>query len=326
MIDLRAFFEMIGTAPAAICRDWLDGFLGVGAMRQFQGASLPSPLMSYEEAQAEIDAAGGVEAAIDRRREAAIARRQGMVAVVPIRGVIMPRRNIFELIGLGTSVQSIVAMTRAAQADPDVKAVVQAYDSPGGSSAGVPEGFDSLMALRGDKPIVAVAEHLMASAAYWLASAADEIVAAPSALVGSIGVFSLHMDFSKMLEDVGVRPTFIHAGKYKVDGNMYEPLTDTAREEIQAMVDDVYGQFIDAVAKGRGVTPAVARGEGFGEGRVRTAKAALAAGLTDKTRTLEQTLQAYGIQTEPAPARERASALARREREVQNFERDIASA
>src|SRR5690606_21595735 len=120
-----------------------------------------------------------IQAAIDKRRQVAIARRQGAVAVVPVRGVIIPRPNIWELFGVATSVQTVVAMTRAALADPNTKAVVHAYDSPGGSTAGVPEAWEQLHALRGDKPIIAVAEHLMASAAYWLASAADEIVAAP---------------------------------------------------------------------------------------------------------------------------------------------------
>lgn len=281
MINIKTLIQMIGGTPAALWKDWV-------ALNTSMTDGLHAPDVAAMDD-------GEVEAVVNRRRQAAIAKRQGAVAVVPIRGVIIPRPNIFEAIGWATSVETIVSMTRAAVQDPDVKAVIQAYDSPGGSVFGVEEGFEELMALRGDTPIVAVAEHLMASAAYWLASAADEIVAAPSSLVGSIGVLMLHVEFSKALEDAGVNPTFIFAGEHKVEGNPYEPLDEEALAYFQGLVDHDYRQFSNAVAKARGVSAATVRGETFGQGRVLTSQDAKAAGMIDEVRTLRDTLIAYGI-------------------------------
>lgn len=86
-------------------------------------------------------------------------------------------------------------------------------DSPGGGVGGVPEAFAALAAVRGRKPTVALSNPLMASAAYWLASAADQIVASPSALTGSVGVYHLHEDYSRAADAVGVTVSYIHAGK-----------------------------------------------------------------------------------------------------------------
>src|SRR5262249_7658776 len=154
----------------------------------------------------------------------------------------------------------LMAEFREALAGPHVSAIVFAVDSPGGSADLIPEAADEIRRSRGAKPIVAVASTLMASAAYWLAASADEIVASPSAFVGSIGVFTTHINISKLNERIGVEPTYIFAGKYKVEGRPDAPLDDAARQHVQTLVDDMYGQFVAAVAKGRVVSEAQVRG------------------------------------------------------------------
>lgn len=223
--------------------------------------------------------------------DAATARRglTNGVAVIPIMGTIMPRANLMSEYSGGTSVQGLTKQLRAALADPEVGSILLDIDSPGGQVSNVPELAAEILASRGDKPIVAVANTLAASAAYWLAASADEIVVSPSAEVGSIGVLAMHEDVSGMLEREGVKVNFIHAGKYKVEGNPYEPLTDEARGAIQSRVDDYYEMFVSAVAKGRGVTPAAVRG-GFGEGRVVGAKEAVRLGMADRVATLDETI------------------------------------
>mgnify|MGYP002413556975 CR=1 FL=1 len=187
------------------------------------------------------------------------------VAIIPITGTIMPRANLMSEYSGGTSVQSLTKQLRAALNDPEVGSILLDIDSPGGQVSNVPELSAEILASRGDKPIVAVANTLAASAAYWLAASADEIVVSPSAEVGSIGVLAMHQDVSQALEREGVVVNFIHAGKYKVEGNPYQPLDDEARGAIQARVDDYYDMFINAVAKGRGVKASDVRG-GFGVG------------------------------------------------------------
>ncbi len=216
--------------------------------------------------------------------------RRGAVAVIPLRGMIAHRMNAVDESSGGMSVERFGKMYRAALADPSVGAIVLDVDSPGGTVEGIREMASELLQSRGQKRVVAVANSLMASAAYWLAAAAaDEIVAIPSARVGSIGVFAVHTDLSAALEKEGIDVTIISAGKYKTEGNQFEPLTDEAKAQIQARIDEAYGAFVSQVAKGRGTNVSKVRG-GYGEGRALMAKDALDAGLIDGIATLDQTL------------------------------------
>jgi len=129
----------------------------------------------------------------------------------------------------------------------------------------------------------------MASAAYWIGTAADEIVVTPSGEVGSIGVFAVHKDMSKALEMEGVKVSLISEGRYKLDGNPYEPLAEEARAGIQERVSDYYESFIQSVARNRGVKPDAVRG-GFGEGRVVGARQAIELGMADRIGILEETI------------------------------------
>ena len=97
-----------------------------------------------------------------------------------------------------------------------------------------------------------------------------------------------------MAEKAGVKVTMISAGKFKTEGNEFEPLSDEARAAIQKRVDGYYSSFTGAVAKGRGVTPSAVRG-GFGEGRVVGANEAVSLGMADRIGTLESTLAGFGV-------------------------------
>jgi signal peptide peptidase SppA len=222
------------------------------------------------------------------------ASRRGTVAVLPVYGTITQKGGglLDSLMGSGTSTERFGAMFSQVMADDTVKAVVLDVDSPGGSVFGVPELADTIFKARGSKPIIAVANSLAASAAYWLASQADQIIVSPSSEVGSIGVYALHEDISKMAEDMGVKVTLISAGQYKTEGNEFEPLSDEARTAIQSRVDDYYGMFVKAVARGRGVSETAVRG-GFGEGRVVGAVEAVKLGMADKVGTLADTLKRF---------------------------------
>ena len=230
--------------------------------------------------------------------------KSGRVAQISITGTIMRRYSIWSEFG-GASVETTLAMLRNVAADPDVKTVLLNIDSPGGTVDGLPELAAEIRTLRESKHIVALANSLAASAAYWLAAQADEVVATPEALVGSIGVFTAHMDYSALMERMGIKTTYIHAGKYKVEANPDEPLTDEARGHLQGIVDEAYGLFVNDVAKGRGVSAATVRSD-FGEGRVLTAKDAKAAGLIDRIAGYHETVaRLTGIKAEePSPVGE----------------------
>lgn len=214
----------------------------------------------------------------------------GAVAVIPIRGVIAHRMSAMEDSSGGTSAEGIGKMLRAAMADASVGTILLDIDSPGGTVTGVSELAAELFAMRGQgKKIVAQVNGMAASAAYWIAAQADEIVSLPSGVAGSIGVFTVHQDLSAALEKEGVHVTMISAGKFKVEGNPFEPLSEEAKAVKQAEVDAAYAQFVKDVARGRGVSAADVR-NGYGEGRALTAKDAKAAGLIDKIATMDETI------------------------------------
>ena len=165
-------------------------------------------------------------------------------------------------------------------------------DSPGGEVAGCIESAMTLESIRANasKPIVAVSNYLCASAAYWIAcSAAHEIVASPSSITGSIGVVAAHEDASGFYEQVGVKVEFITAGEFKAEGNDAEPLSNEGRAHIQSQVDYFYGLFTQAVANSRGASQADVE-NGYGRGRVLTAKAALQSNLVDRIEPIGATI------------------------------------
>jgi signal peptide peptidase SppA len=171
------------------------------------------------------------------------------------------------------------------------------------------ESAARIRAARGTKPILAVSDTMMASAAYYLGSQADEVYVTPSGLIGSIGVYATHYDQSGLNEKTGVKPTLVSAGKYKTELNANEPPTEAGIAHLQSIVDDVYQQFTLDVSKGRNVSVADVRG-GFGEGRVLTAKMGVREGLADGIKTREETIARAGELALAAGGRSRGASVA----------------
>lgn len=219
----------------------------------------------------------------------ASAQQPNTIAVLPVSGVIGHRAHLVEdsSSGVGTSTEILGAHFRRLVADPNVGAIVFDHDSPGGSVYGVGELSDQIHAARGAKPMVAVVNSLSASASYWLASAADEIVITPGGEAGSIGVWTAHQDWSKYYEQKGIKTTLLSAGKYKVEGHPYAPLGDEAQAAIQDGVDKYYGMFVEHVARNRGDSAKNVRA-GYGEGRVLVARDAVEAKLANRVGTMDQ--------------------------------------
>lgn len=245
-------------------------------------------------------------ARLSQKADKEIARREGQIAILPLRGVIANRMSLMGDISGGTSSEGFGKAFQAALRDDGVKAIVMDVDSPGGAVSGTAELSDMIYAARGTKPIIAHVNSRMSSAAYWIGSAADEIVVTPTGAVGSIGVLGIHEDVSGAMEKLGVKKTIISAGKYKADGNSFEPLGDETRARIQARVDAAYDMFVQAVGRNRGVSAAAVIG-GFGQGDTVDAMPAVELGMADRVATLEETLNRFGAsQFAPRPASRRA--------------------
>lgn len=173
----------------------------------------------------------------------------------------------------------IRANLRRALADSSVRTIDLVIDSPGGSVLGLPETADAIHAANKVKPVRAFVSGIAASAAYWLASQASSITLTPSGEVGSVGVLDLHADISEALDDAGIRLTAVTAGEHKVERAPFTPLSDSAKEYMQAGVNAWYADFLSAIRRGRGAR--VSPTGNFGGGRMLSSREALTAGMVD---------------------------------------------
>lgn len=210
------------------------------------------------------------------------------VAVFDLSGVVAKRMNLFSRISGGISTEFVRKNIADAIADRTVKALVLSIDSPGGSVDGTADLAAAIYAARGEKPIIAHTDGMMASAAYWIGSAADAVfISGNTTWVGSIGVVASHTDYSGYEAKLGLKTTEITAGKYKRIASEYAPLTQEGRQSIQDQVDYIYSVFVDAVAKHRAVPVEQVLG-GMAEGRLFIGHQAIEAGLADGEMPLEE--------------------------------------
>jgi capsid assembly protease len=216
----------------------------------------------------------------------------GGIAVLPLYGVITQRGNMVDDIsGPGcTSTQQFAAALRQALADDAVQQILIDIDSPGGNVYGIAELADEITSSKNVKPIIAIANSLAASAAYWIGACASQLYVTASGEVGSIGVWQAHFDHSQELAAEGIKPTLVSAGKFKTEGNPYMPLDEEALAFMQSRVDEYYSSFIKAIAKGRGVPLSQVR-DSMGQGRVLGADAALAQNMVDGIASFDEVLK-----------------------------------
>lgn len=235
-----------------------------------------------------IDLAG-IEARLGRpleRQDQGYAVANG-VAVVPIDGVIARRMNLMSKISGGASSEIIGRDVRTALEDPAVHAIVLRISSPGGAVDGTQELAAIIENAAGIKPVVAFAEGLMASAAYWIGAAADQVyVSSETTQVGSIGVVATHVDVSQYEQNLGVKTTEIAAGKYKRIASQYAPLSDEGRAAIQEQVDQLYTIFVNDVARLRDVDADRVLAD-MADGRVFLGREAVRRGLADGMSSLD---------------------------------------
>lgn len=271
---------------------------------------------------ADIEVFAGIDAdraVREARRQAATAVSSGGIAVLPLYGVLTQRGNMVDDVsGPGSvSTQQFASALRQALADDTVSQILIDIDSPGGSVYGVSELSDEIASARVQKPVVAIANSVAASAAYWIGCSACEFYVSPGGEVGSIGVWQAHFDHSQALAAEGVTPTLISAGKYKVEGNPYAPLDEDAQAFMQSRVDDYYASFTKAVARGRGVPIAQVR-DGMGQGRVLGADAALAQAMVDGVATFDEVVKKMRRDIK-GTAKPKVSRLAQAQRDLEIF-------
>lgn len=230
----------------------------------------------------------------------------GGVAVIPLQGVIWPSANFFTRYYGDTACSELATAVQNAAGDTRIKSIYLQADTPGGSVLMLEETAQIIQGLRDRKPLETVVQGLLASAGYYLGSATSKIHASPSSSVGSLGTIYHHSDYSEYFADFGVKVTPITYGKHKADGSPYKPLDAQGRKTLQDWVNSFGEQFMDAVARQRGVSRETVL-QKFGQGKVFIAAQALELGLIDSVATLDRLI---GANQTPESESETSSAVA----------------
>jgi signal peptide peptidase SppA len=227
-----------------------------------------------------------LDSAYGARRSYAV---QEGIAIIDIAGLLAHEPSLVDAILFGAMAYGqILEEVEQAIADPEVRGVLLRVNSPGGDSENAFETAAALSELARQKPIWAVADNSMFSAAYLLATAAGRIyVPEFTGGAGSIGVYAEHLDWSEFNRKLGLKVTYIAEGEGKMDGNPNEPLSDSARTTLEAEVARLYGLFARAEAARRGLSEEAIRAMGAA---IKYGPEAVAAGLADRTGTLRTAL------------------------------------
>lgn len=206
------------------------------------------------------------------------------VAILPVHGPLFRYASMFDKISGATSYQMLGRDFAQAVEDPSIDAIVLDVNSPGGEADGVSEFADQIYQARGTKPILAYVGGQASSAAYWIASAADEIVLGDTAFVGSIGTVLGLTDTRERDAKAGVKRIEIVSSQSP--HKRIDPATDSGRGRLQVFVDSLSDVFIDKVARNRGVDRETVLKD-FGQGDVIVGQAAVGAGMADRIGSFE---------------------------------------
>lgn len=214
--------------------------------------------------------------------------RRDLIGLVPIDGVIFESRTIIDEI-------------RRFRQSSHVKAVILRINSPGGSVAPAQEIYEAIRETSKIKKVVASLASMAASGGYYIASAADRVFANPGTITGSIGVVMRHSNVDELYRKIGLSTSVIKSGEYKDLGSSFRNITPREERLFQGLLDTVHGQFIDAVAAGRGMERE--KVAGLADGRIFTGADARDMGLVDDLggfqAALQETGRMIGIEEEP---------------------------
>jgi protease-4 len=228
------------------------------------------------------------------------------VAVVDITGVLTSSHDVSRG---ASSARSIVEQLDQYGEDDAVRALVLRIDSPGGTVVAAQEVFAAVNRLREEKAKVVVVSmaDIAASGGYYIACSADRILANPGTITGSIGVIMEFPNMEELFGKIGVKSYTIKSGEFKDTGSALREMTDRERAVLQALIDDVFGQFVQAVQESRGMTPEKVRE--LADGRIFTGKQAQELGLIDQIGDMTDAIRAAadlaGIEGEPEIVREK---------------------
>ena len=215
--------------------------------------------------------------------------------------------GVVEIFGPIMQSDDVVAQIQKFADDGTIKAIILRIDSPGGAVAPSQEIYNAAVKARRSKKVVASMATLAASGGYYIALGADKVFANPGTITGSIGVIMGFVDLRDLMKKVGVEANVVKSGQFKDIGTNARPFTEADRKVLQDVIDDVYLQFVSAVAKGRGMD--VAKVKALADGRIYSGRQAKELGLVDELggfdEAVEYTAKIAGIKGKPALVKEK---------------------
>jgi protease-4 len=216
-----------------------------------------------------------------------------------------PKVGVVEIFGVIGEDDEAIEQLDGLTSDESVKALVLHVNSPGGSVGTAQRIVSRVQQL--EVPVVAALDDVAASGGYYVATAADSIFALPGTLTGSIGVIMAFPDFSALMKKIGVEYQVVKTGPYKDAGSPFRALEEEERRWISAVLDDVHGQFVEAIAEGRGMPADSVMA--IADGRFFSGRMAMDWGLVDRMGDLDTAIasaaEMAGIEGEPAVIRQR---------------------
>ena len=207
------------------------------------------------------------------------------VAVIYAQGEILYGEGSNEIIGQGLINEAIIK----ARDDDKVKAIVLRVNSPGGSALTSDIIWREVVQAKAIKPVVVSMGNVAASGGYYIAAGADKIIAEPTTITGSIGVFGTVPNVTELAADIGINAEQVGTNKNAVGYSVFEPMTENFREEIQESIETTYTTFLEKVSQGRGIS--MAQADSIAQGRVWSGVDAKRIGLVDALGTLDDAIK-----------------------------------
>lgn len=199
---------------------------------------------------------------------------------------------VIDLTGIITKSDATIKLIHTYRDDPSIKAIVIRIDTPGGSVAPVQEIYSELQKI--EKPIVASMGGTAASGGYYVACAADTIMANPGTLTGSIGVIMQFTRMKGLYDKIGLEHQVIKSGEFKDTGSPFRSLTEEEQTVLQATVDNVYNQFVDTIFEARQSLLSRSEIAELADGRIFSGQQALDLKLLDRLGNLPEAIELAG--------------------------------
>jgi len=215
--------------------------------------------------------------------------------------VIGDKVGVIEIYGVIADSKQVIEQLHDFRDNDNIKALVLRVDSPGGGVGPSQEIHDEVLALDKLKPVVVSMGSVAASGGYYVAAAAREIIANPGTITGSIGVIMEFANFQELLEKIGLSSVVVKSGEYKDIGSPTRDMSESEKQILQDLIDDVHSQFVASVASGRQLDETAVRS--IADGRIFSGRKAKELGLVDHLGNLEVAIQRAaelaGIDGEP---------------------------